>query len=323
MNRIYLLLCGALLGAAGALGTALLPPVPIPTNNKQTPEKIELGRRLFHDVGLSRGGDISCASCHAQDKAFAGDTPISPGTSGRLGKRNPPSLVNVAYRPKLFWHGGSPSLELQALGPLTDHNEMDLTTEEVVGRLNADASYVAQFRQVFGKPPSVDLTLKAIAAFERTLVSFNSPFDRFEAGDVAALNTSAQRGLDLFYGKAECFHCHTGKHFSDNQPHNNAFQQFNEDIGYAQLTDKDEDVGKFITPTLRNVALTAPYMHAGQLKTLREVVQIYNAGGEANPNADPLMRPLGLSDAEVGDLVAFLESLTDETVATNPAFGAK
>lgn len=315
----------SLLTITGALAatTLPLPPVPIPSHNPQTPAKIELGRQLFYDPNLSRERDVSCASCHEQDKAFSTNDAVSPGTAGRLGKRSPPSLVNVAYRPKLFWHGGSQSLELQALGPLTDHNEMDLTVEEIVARLKADPQYVTQFMAVFGQPPSVDLTLKAIAAFERTLVSFNSPFDRFSAGEKTAINESAQRGLDLFYGKAECFHCHTGRHFSDNRPHNNASELFNEDIGYAQVTGEDADVGKFITPTLRNVALTAPYMHAGQLKTLREVVQHYNEGGQPNPNADALMRPLGLTDQEVTDLVAFLNTLTDDTIATNPAFSPK
>lgn len=302
-------------------GNLRFPPVPIPINNQQTPDKILLGRQLFYDPLLSRDNTISCASCHHQDKAFTGGMPVSPGTAGRFGKRNPPSLVNVAYRSKLFWHGGSPSLELQALGPLTDHNEMDLTVEEIATRLQSNPSYDQQFQKVFGHAPNVDLTLKALAAFERTLISFNSPFDRFNTGDKKALDQSAQNGLDLFYGKAECFHCHTGNLFSDNQPHNNAFELFSEDIGAAQLTGADGDVGKFITPTLRNIALTAPYMHGGQMATLTEVVENYNQGGQANPNADPLIRPLGLTDQEQRDLIAFLNSLTDETIVNNPNFG--
>lgn len=323
MRRIssQLLWPALLLTGALAATTLRFPPVPVPDNNPQTPEKIALGRQLFFDTSLSRNQDVSCASCHHQDKAFSTHDPISPGTAGRLGTRNPPSLINVAYRPNLFWHGGSHSLELQALGPLTDHNEMDLTVEEITERLKANSQYVSRFKTVFGQAPNVDLTLKALAAFERTLVSFNSPFDHFNAGDKAAISESAQRGLDLFYDKAECFHCHTGNLFSDNKPHNNASELFNEDIGAAQLTDEDADVGKFITPTLRNVALTAPYMHAGHMKTLREVVQNYNEGGQANPNADALIRPLGLTDQEVDDLVAFLNTLTDDTIATNPAFG--
>lgn len=312
-----LLSCGAF-----AATTASLPlTASFPANNPPTPEKVALGRALFYDPLLSQDGKVACATCHVQSKGFTDGAAISTGSSGRTGKRSAPSLVNVAFRSKLFWHGGSPNLELQILGPLTDHNEHALTVDEIVAKLRTSPTYSAHFQKVFGRAPDMTALTQAIASFERTIISYNSAFDRYSAGNADAMTTSQVRGMDLFYDKAECFHCHNGRNFSDNLPHNNASLLFNEDIGAAQLTDANEDVGKFITPTLRNVGLTAPYMHAGQMATLEEVVSHYNAGGQPNPNADPLIRPLGLSAQEEADLVAFLKALTDPTVATNPAFG--
>ena len=306
------LACSALAGAA--LSASL--------GDTQAAAKLELGRALFYDPYLSADGAVSCASCHQQSKAFTDGGAVSTGAFGRTGQRSAPSLVNVAARSKLFWHGGSPSLELQALGPLTDHNEMALTPEQIVSKLRQHPTYPARFQAAFGREPDLTSLTAALATFERSLVSYNAPFDRYSAGEASAMSAAAVRGMDLFYDKAECFHCHNGKNLSDNLPHNNASELFNEDLGAAQLTGRDEDVGKFITPTLRNIGLTAPYMHAGSMPTLREVVEHYNAGGQPNPNADPLVRPLGLSEAEISDLVAFLQALDDPTVATNPAFGS-
>ena len=165
-------------------------------------------------------------------------------------------------------------------------------------------------------------TVKALSSFERTLISRNSRYDKYQAGDANALNAQEVRGLDLFFGKADCFHCHTGRDFSDGLPHNNASLLFNPDTGLAERSGKDEDVGKFITPSLRNVGITAPYMHNGSFKTLQDVVEQYNDGAQPNPNADPLIRPLGLTDGEVADVVAFLNTLTDSSIAQNPAFQA-
>lgn len=310
-----------LIGALSLLSALCLVPVSAQVADAGEAKRAALGRELFYSPLLSSDGKVACASCHQQDKAFTDGRALSLGAGGRVGKRSAPSLVNVAARSRLFWHGGSPSLELQALGPLSDHNEHDLRPDETVAKLAADPYFSRRFAEVYGAAPSLTGLTRAIAAFERTLTSYHSPFDRYSAGDEAALTAAQVRGMDLFYDKAECFHCHAGRNFSDNLPHNNGSVLFNEDVGLAQLTEQDEDVGKFITPTLRNVALTAPYMHAGQMQTLREVVEHYNAGGQPNPNTDPLVRPLGLTDAEVNDLLAFLESLTDPTVATNPDFG--
>lgn len=314
------LIFGALSAVAAVLGLGVLP-VSARVADPGEAARAALGRELFYAPVLSSDGKVSCSSCHQQSHAFTDGRATSLGTFGRSGKRSAPSLVNVAYRTRLFWHGGSPSLELQALGPLSDPNEHGFEPEDTVRVLRGDPYFARRFQEVFGEAPRLLTLTQALAAFERTLVSYGSPYDRYSAGDAAALTPAQVRGMDLFFDKAECFHCHAGRNFSDNLPHNNGSLLFNEDIGLAQLTGADEDVGKFITPTLRNVALTAPCMHAGQMKTLREVVQHYNEGGQPNPNTDPLVRPLGLTDAEVNDLVSFLEVLTDPTVATNPAFG--
>ncbi|MDW8481504.1 MAG: cytochrome c peroxidase [Meiothermus sp.] len=192
--------------------------------------------------------------------------------------------------------------------------------EALAQRLSSIPEYARAFQEVFGEPPTLKNVAFALAAFERTLLSYDSPFDRFVAGDDSALSPAARRGMELFFSeRGDCFHCHVGPEFTDDEPRNTGLYTVYPDVGLARITGKDEDVGKFKTPTLRNVALTAPYMHDGSRKTLREVVEHYNRGGEPNLNADPLIRPLGLSEREVDDLVAFLESLTDTRFIANPA----
>jgi len=323
MKRFLTVLCSLTgLGSAVALLTTLPVSAPAPPENPLTPEKIALGKRLFFDPVLSRDRTVSCSSCHDPQHAFADPAgqAISPGVQGRLGRRNAISLINAGDRGALTWSGASPNLETQAVIPMTDHAELDLTIEEVVTRLSADPQYPALFQQVFRSAPSVQNTVRALASFERTLESRNAPYDRYQAGDAAAFTAQQARGMDLFFGKADCFHCHTGRDFSDGRAHNNAIQLFNPDLGVAERTELEGDVGKFVTPSLRNVGLTAPYMHDGSFKTLQEVVRHYNEGGEPNPNADGLIRPLGLSATETDDLVAFLKTLDDPSIAGNPAF---
>ncbi|GAA4006599.1 cytochrome-c peroxidase [Deinococcus rubellus] len=315
------------LGSLGTTFAALLslpPSAPAPPDNPTTPEKVALGRQLFFDPILSRDQVISCSSCHSPQHAFADPTgqAISPGTSARRGRRNAISLINAGDRPHLTWPGTASSLETQAMIPMTDHAELDLSVDEVVTRLKAAPAYVKLFQTAFNSAPTMQNTVRALGSFERTLESRNSPYDRYQAGDASALSAQQVRGLDLFFGKADCFHCHTGRDFSDERPHNNAILLFNLDTGRAEQTEQDGDVGKFITPSLRNVGLTAPYMHDGSFKTLKQVVEHYNDGGEPNPNADPLIRPLGLSEQDIDDLVAFLTSLDDPTIKSNPAFAA-
>ncbi|GGR58721.1 methylamine utilization protein [Deinococcus seoulensis] len=309
-----------LLTTAAAASAALAPLPPGPPSNPTTPGKVALGRQLFFDPILSRDRTVSCASCHDPARAFTAPQAVSPGAGGRLGKRNASTLINVGDRKALTWAGASPNLEVQAMIPLQDHAELDMTPELLRGRLQADPAYDAQFRAAFGEAPSVQNLVRALAAFQRTLTSRDSPFDRYRAGDASALNEAQVRGMDLFFDRAECFHCHTGRDFTDGLAHNNAMRVFNPDIGLAERTEQEGDVGRFVTPTLRNVALTGPYLHDGSRATLRDLLETYNDGGEPNPNADPLIRPLGLTDAELDDLEAFLHALTDESVARNPAF---
>lgn len=308
------------LTTAAAASSALAPLPPGPPSNPTTPEKVALGRALFFDPILSRDRTVSCASCHDPARAFSAPQAVSPGVGRRLGKRNASTLINVGDRRALTWAGASPNLEVQAMIPLQDHAELDMTPDLLRERLTADPVYAAQFRATFGEAPTVQRLVQALAAFQRTLTSRGSPVDRYQAGDAAALSAAQVRGLDLFFDKAECFHCHTGRDFTDGLAHNNAMQVFNPDLGLADRTEQESDVGRFVTPTLRNVALTGPYLHDGSRATLREMLETYNDGGEPNPNADPLIHPLGLTDAELDDLEAFLHALTDESVARNPAF---
>ncbi|GEM86166.1 cytochrome-c peroxidase [Meiothermus granaticius] len=298
------------------------PPMPIPDDNPMTIAKVELGRQLFYDKRLSSDNSVACASCHKQEYAFSdGGHAVSTGVEGRKGTRNAPSLADVGYRDKLFWEGGSPRLETQAIGPLTDPNEMNMDPAALEAKLRAIPEYQTAFKAVFPDGITMLNIAKALSAFERTLVSANSPWDRYREGDLTALSPAALRGMQLFFSeRGDCFHCHNGQDFTDDSLRNTALATVYEDIGLARITGKDEDVGKFKVPTLRNVELTAPYMHDGSFKTLREVVEHYNNGGQANLNADPLMRPLGLSEAEVDDLVEFLKALTDRSFTQDPRF---
>jgi cytochrome c peroxidase len=299
------------------------PPMPIPDDNPMTVAKVELGRRLFYDKRLSSDNSVACSSCHKQEYAFSdGGHAVSTGVGGKKGVRNAPSLADVGYRDKLFWEGGAPRLETQAVGPLTNPDEMNMEPAALEAKLRAIPEYQTAFGTVFPDGVTMLNIAKALSAFERTLVSADSPWDRFREGDQNALSPAALRGMKLFFNeRGDCFHCHGGQDFTDDSLRNNALATVYEDLGLAKITGKDEDVGKFKVPTLRNVELTAPYMHDGSLKTLREVVQHYNSGGQANLNADPLMRPLGLSDAEVDDLVEFLKALTDRNFTKDPRFG--
>ncbi len=307
-----------------ALANSFFPAMPIPTENPQSAAKIRLGRQLFYDARLSADNSLSCSSCHQQKFAFtnAGNR-VSTGIGGQKGTRNAPSLGNVGWRKSLFWEGGSPSLELQAMGPITAHDEMGMEPAALVKKLSAVPGYRNQFSAEFEDGLTMLNITKAVASFERTLVTDSSPYDRYRAGDERAMTPAALRGMDLFLGeKGDCFHCHPGFNFTDEQLHNTGVNLENVDLGLGRLTGRQDDAGKFKTPTLRNVALTAPYMHDGSIKTLDAVLAHYNAGGKDNDNVDLLMRPLELTKAEVADLIEFLKSLTDTSFTTNAQFSA-
>jgi cytochrome c peroxidase len=301
-----------------------LPPVPIPADNPPTAETISLGRKLFYDPRLSKNNTLSCASCHNPFIGFSDGRAVAMGFGGAAGVRNAPTILNAAYSPVQFWDGRASSLEAQSAFPLANPLEMNQPHDVSVSKIRKDPEYQQQFARAFG-PGSVTLDLieKSLASFERTLLSGNSPFDKYEyGGEKHALSESAIRGLQIFRDPARgnCTACHTiGDHyalFTDGKFHNigasvNSSGDLT-DFGRFAATKIESEKGQFKTPTLRNVALTAPYMHDGSMKTLRDVVDFYAGGGNSNPNLDKEMKPLHLSAQDRADLVAFLESLTGD-----------
>lgn len=298
-----------------------LPAMPVPADNPQTDAKVKLGQQLYFDGRLSADGKISCATCHDPKTGWAGHDATDTGIGGRVGDRNSGTVVNSGYMKFQFWDGRAGSLEEQALGPIHNPVEMGETLENVVRKLNAVPGYKQQFQEVFGTEVTADGIAKAIAAFERTIVSGPSPYDRYLAGDKKVMNAAALRGMEIFNGKGNCVACHSGPVFSDQDFHNIGVgvKAAKPDIGREAVTKNPADLGKFKTPGLRNAALTYPYMHDGKTRTLAAVVELLNAGGVPNPDLDPLVKPLGLNAGEQKDLVAFLEALTGpEPIVSSP-----
>ena len=312
---------GAVVEIKAPLG---LPPVPVPADNPPTAETIALGRKLYYDAKLSVDNTISCASCHHPLLGFGDGKPVSDGVKGGKGNRNAPVVMNSAYFTLQFWDGRAPSLEKQAEGPVANPIEMGMTHEGVVERLTGDAAYKAEFEKAFGPGPvTYEKVGKAIASFERTVISGNSPFDRYQyGGDKKAMSAAAIRGLEVFKNpaKGNCAVCHTieEKHalFMDNKFHNLGVGMNNKgeltDLGRYDQTKAEADKGAFKTPSLRNIALSAPYMHDGSHKTLKEVVDFYVGGGNSNEHLDKDIKALKLSKQERDDLITFMEALTGE-----------
>jgi cytochrome c peroxidase len=299
-----------------------LPPVPVPAENPVTAETIDLGRRLFYEKRLSSDTSLSCASCHNPSIWFADGRIHSIGVGGKTGTRNAPTLVNAAYAPRQFWDGRASSLEEQAGGPMANAVEMNQSYQITVAKLRADPSYRAGFERAFGPGPvTIGKIEKALASFERTLVSGNSPFDRYQyGGDKNALSPAAIRGLAIFRDeqKGNCASCHTiGEKyglFTDGKFHNIGVGVNNEgnltDFGRYGETKVESEKGAFKTPSLRNIAKSAPYMHNGSLKTLGDVADYYAGGGNSNPYLDERIKKMHISGRERADLVTFLEALT-------------
>jgi len=300
-----------------------LPPLPIPPDNPPTAETIALGRRLYYDPLLSSDNSVSCASCHDPQTGFTDRHSVSQGVGRKTGTRHSPTVINSAYSTLQFWDGRAPSLEEQAKGPIANPVEMASTHADVVKRLQADPKYVALFKEAWGTDQiTIDLVVKSIASFERTVLCGNSPFDRFYYGhDKKAISASAQRGLKLFTDpkKGNCAVCHTiGKDyalFTDNKFHNlgiGADLRGNlNDLGRFSVTKSDADTGAFKTPTLRNIAVRAPFMHDGSFPTVKDALAHYIGGGNANAHLDKEIHALDfLSFDERDDLLAFLDSLT-------------
>jgi cytochrome c peroxidase len=287
---------------------------PIPEDNPITEERVALGRLLFFDPLLSIDGSTSCSSCHRPDQAFSDSVRFSRGVYGRTGRRNAPSILNVAYREAFFWDGRATTLEQQVLVPIQDTLEMALTLPILEARLHADAVYSRAFERAFGEPASSENVARAVASYLRTLRSANSDADRFRShGDTAALTPLARRGFELFVGKGRCTSCHVGATLADAEFHNTGVAWRTgsvTDSGRFTISGTAQDVGAFKTPSLRNLALTAPYMHDGSLLTLTDVIDFYDRGGNRNPYLDPMIRPIGFSSDEKAALLAFLHSLS-------------
>lgn len=299
----------------------LLAPVPVPTGNGRHTAKIELGKQLFFDGRLSRNNHVSCAYCHIPGSGFSDPHPTSLGVDDLIGGRQAPTVLNTAFSPLLFWDGRARSLEEQALGPIQNPIEMAETLEHLVAKLQTVKGYRRQFRNVFGTEISSQGIAKAIAAFARTLISTNSAFDQYSLGNKQAMNQAAIRGMALFKGKARCILCHNGPNFTDNRFHNLGVPQVGPlkvDLGRYDVTRQERDKGAFKTPTLRSILETAPYMHDGVFLNLEEVVEFLDKGGGANSNLSPLMKPLGLTQEEKADLLAFLEALTGTPLKIEP-----
>lgn len=322
---------------------AWMPPPPEPADNPMTAEKVDLGRHLFYDARLSRDETVACASCHVQGRAFTDGRETAVGIGGEQGAKNAPGLANVGYLPALTWaNPHMTSLEFQALVPLFGENpdEMGGMGQEAVifARLKADPVYQAGFASAFPDHPTPDLftVTRALGAFQRSLISVDAPYDRYKYwGEVGAMTDAAKRGEELFFDhRFECYHCHSGIHFTNNQQtarqpqgevgfHNTGlYSVYPEAVpGLIEITGKPQDAGRFRTPSLRNVAVTAPYMHDGSIHDLRGVLAHYATAGRApdHPMKDGMIAGLTATEDEVNDLIAFLESLTDEGFLTNPA----
>jgi cytochrome c peroxidase len=327
----------------------------IPPDNPQTPEKIALGQRLFFDGRLSADGSVACSTCHDPARAFSDGKPASIGIKGRGGQRNAPTILNALYNKTQFWDGRAKTLEEQAALPIVNPVEMGQPSmDAAVTRIAAIAEYQGAFRGVFGRPPNGPDLVRAIASYERTQVSFDSPFDHFVAGDENAIDDSANRGWELFNTRGRCNKCHALSedkrdvtYFTDNDFHNigigiirhnvvalarqaeqlinsadpaaidrAAIQTDMSALGRFLITKKEPDIATFKTPSLRNVLVTGPYFHDGSQETLWDVMDHYNKGdGLQNPYLDEDIQPLALTEVEIDDVVAFLASLTSADYA--------
>jgi cytochrome c peroxidase len=288
----------------------------VPADNPMTVEKIELGRLLFFDKRLSKDNTVACANCHIPALAFTDGQAVSAGIKSLQGGRSAPTAINRAFSKAQFWDGRAATLEEQSIGPfinLIEHGFQDY--DEMIQKMKRIEGYRKQFKKVFGADITIEGVGKAIASFQRTLISGNSPADRFDYGeDDHAISESAKRGLNLFREKARCTKCHSGFNFTDEKFHNLGigWDTGNLDLGRYMVTKLKADIGAFKTPTLREISNTPPYMHDGRFATLEDVVAFYNDGGIPNPFLDELMLPLELTEQEQKDLVAFLRTLTGE-----------
>jgi len=297
--------------------------IPFPKDNPYTPEKAALGKMLFFEPRLSRDKNLSCASCH--NPSFGWEVPFAKaiGAGGKPLGRHAPTALNQAWSKNLFWDGRAPTLEAQAKGPIEAGVEMDLPMVAALDRLKAVQGYVTAFNKAFGQEGLTETTiLKAIATFERTIVTGDTPFDRWLRGDTKAMSESAQRGFATFTGKGHCADCHTGWNFTDDKFHDIGLPT--EDKGRMNITGDAADEHSFKTPSLREIAARAPYMHHGEVPNLEAVIAHYVSGGEARPSRSPLMKPVPLASQDVQDLIAFMRALSSpQTTLAMPNLPAR
>jgi cytochrome c peroxidase len=313
--------------SSGPVRVGELSAVPVPPGNTQTAAKILLGKKLYFDTRLSKDNTVSCATCHDPAMGWSDAGPTSKGIDDQRGGRRAPPVCNAAYNALQFWDGRAPSLEEQAKGPIENPVEMGNTHTAMLKTITGIPGYDEEFLAVFGTSPiTIDQVADAIAAFERTVVTTDSPFDRYVRGDKSALTPLEKKGLEIFNGKGHCTACHWGGHFSDGRFHNLGVASIDPskpDEGRYAITKNPTDMGAFKTPTVRDAEKRPPFMHTGGEKTLEDVVRLYNrGGGPDDANLDPLMVPLGLSEGEIQALVAFMSramnSLNPEVADVKP-----
>jgi cytochrome c peroxidase len=294
----------------------------IPDENPMSEGKIELGKLLYFDKRLSKDDTVACATCHNPFHGFADPDRVSEGVGNQPGGRNSPTVLNRLFSADQFWDGRAANLEEQAKGPLTNPVEMAMGSHDVVvTRVKGVAGYKPHFVKAFGDDKiDIDRIAMAIAAYERTVVTGNSAYDRYQAGDKSAMSESAVRGMALFNGKANCATCHASFNFTDENYRNIGvgMDKAKPDLGRYEITKQEADKGAFKTPTLRNIIETAPYMHDGSEATLMQVVEFYDKGGIKNPQLSADIKPLGLSNQEKVDLVEFMMALTGEVTNADP-----
>lgn len=298
------------------------PPVPFPADNGFTEDRWALGKKLFYDTRLSLTNEISCASCHRQDLAFADDRAVSFGIEKRLGNRNAPTLANVAYHPYLLREGGVPTLEMQINVPIQEHAEFSHDILKICEELAKDEEINQMALQAYGQGLNPYTLTRSIANFERTLLSGNSRYDQFVFQGKDVLSQQEKRGMELFYSeKTKCgTTCHSGFNFTDYSFQNNGLYEIYVDSGRKRLTHQWADWARFKVPSLRNVELTAPYMHDGSVRTLEEVIDHYDSGGKPFVNKSSILKPLSLTKQEKEDLISFLRTLTDYRFIRNKNF---
>jgi len=299
------------------------PDIIIPENNPLTYASINLGKQLFFDSRLSVDNSISCASCHKPENGFADGVTKSLGVDGARGFRNSGSLTNVAFLPYFNRDGGVKSLDVFSAVPIEDHAEMGFNLLLMAEQLKKDKNYVHQAKEIYDRPIDGFVVTRALASYLRTFISDNSDYDRyFYDGDSLAMTASQQRGYQLFKGKGQCINCHSGVNFSNYEFENNGLYNSykNIDRGRERITLDHEDEGKFRVASLRNIALTAPYMHDGSLSDLQSVLAHYSSNGKNHDNENPLIDNIDLSEEESNDIIRFLQSLTDSEYIANDNF---